>query len=117
LTVGQVGHTYLDMDKDYWRLKKREQRAKEKGVKVEKPSVVLPAVPKIPAVELLKCPEGVEAREWEYALVRASRSKRYAEMFPDMIRPRDAKFQDPLWQWENEVRGRFSGVVGGNLKP
>jgi hypothetical protein len=101
------------MDKDYWRLKKREQRAKKK---TEKPSVTLPEAPRIHAVDMLKCPEGVDAREWKYALERAGRAKKYAAMFPEHVRKSEERFQDPVWQWENEVRGRFGGVVGGNLK-
>jgi hypothetical protein len=104
------------MDKDYWRLKKREQRAKAKGDKSDKPAVVLPAAPVVHAVDMLKCPEGVDTREWKYALERASRAKKYAEMFPNHVRPSEVQYQDPVWQWENEVRGRFGGIVGGNLK-
>jgi len=67
-------------------------------------------------------PKHIPQKEWDYACVRAERAKRYAEHFGLQIdctvttNP-EAKFQDPLWQWENEVKGRFSGVVGGNLKP
>jgi len=101
------------MDKNYWRLKKREQRARAKG---EKSSVVLPPVPTIHAKEMLACPAHIDPREWKYALERAGRAKKYAEMFPNHVRPSEVQYQDPVWQWENEVRGRFSGIVGGNLK-
>jgi hypothetical protein len=52
-------------------------------------------------------PAGATKVEWEYALVRAERAQRYARMFPDHIRPGEGVFQDPLWQWENETRGKM----------
>ena len=61
-------------------------------------------------------PKHIPEREWKYAVERAEKAKVYANTFPREF-PNDLKYQDPLWQWENEVRGRFSGVVGGNLKP
>jgi len=66
--------------------------------------------------DVVKCPTGVGAREWVYACVRSVRAKGYSVALPEHIRLGDLKFQDPVWQWENEVKGRFSGVVGGNLK-
>ena len=77
--------------------------------------VVIP-VPVVHASDMMKCPKGVDEREWKYALERAARAKRYAVAMPEHVGPSDLKFQDPLWQWENEVKGRFSGIVGGNLK-
>ena len=66
--------------------------------------------------EVVKCPKHVPPKEWVYACERAIRAKSYAEKMPEHVRPSDLRFQDPLWQWENEVRGRFGGIVGGNLK-
>jgi hypothetical protein len=64
-------------------------------------------------------PKDVTQKEWDYACQRSDRAKRYAEMFgmqsSETVTTPD-RFQDPVWQWENEVRGRFGGVVGGNLK-
>jgi len=56
-------------------------------------------------------PKDVPQREWDYACERAKRAREYAAMFP--IRPHDLRLQDPLWQWENEVRGRYNQRVGG----
>ena len=69
----------------------------------------------------MKKPSHIPQKEWDYALERAERAKRYAETMLYHAPEDDAniydKYQDPVWQWENEVKGRFSGVVGGNLKP
>lgn len=54
-------------------------------------------------------------REWVYCLERAKRAREYAEMFPEHVRPSDLRFQDAVWQWENEVKGRFTSPVGGSL--
>ena len=62
-----------------------------------------------------KMPEGAEPTEWKYALERAERAKQYAEKMPDHIRPSDVRFQDPMWQWENEAKGRMVKALG--LKP
>jgi len=62
-------------------------------------------------------PKDVPQKEWDYACERAARAKRYAEALPSFMRVGVEDVTDPLWQWENEVRGRFGGVVGGNLKP
>jgi len=89
-----------------------------KGMDVVKSvsEVVIP-VPVIHAEDMQKCPKDVDAREWKHAVERAARAKSYAEKMPEHVSPLDLKYQDPLWQWENEVRGRFGGIVGGNLKP
>jgi hypothetical protein len=68
-------------------------------------------------VPVTECPKEVDPKEWRYACERAERARRYAEVMPEFVHQRDLKYQDPVWQWENEVRGRFSGIVGGNLKP
>ena len=60
-------------------------------------------------------PKHIPEKEWKYALERAERARVYAEKFPNFSFPLSA-FCSPLWQWENEVRGRFGGIVGGNLK-
>ena len=65
--------------------------------------------------DMMKCPDGVDGKEWRYACERAERARRYALVMPDFVKPDEKKFQDPLWQWENEVRGRFGGVIGGSL--
>jgi len=67
-------------------------------------------------------PKHIPEKEWKYAVERAERARRYAEHFGfqtdiTVTTNPEVRFQDPAWQWENEVRGRFSGVVGGNLKP
>lgn len=59
-----------------------------------------------------KCPKGVPQKEWDYACERAERAKKYANNMPGFVGPNDARSQDPLWQWENEIKGRFSGKVG-----
>lgn len=41
---------------------------------------------------------------WAYAVVRAERAKGYAGRLPEFIRPADLVFQDPLWQYERELR-------------
>lgn len=43
-----------------------------------------------------------EKAAWEVAVVRAARAKRYAEMFPDKVRPAEGKFQTIDWQYLNE---------------
>lgn len=57
-------------------------------------------------------PKHIPQKEWDEAIKRARRAKTYADMFPNLG---SETFQDALWQWENEVRGRFGGVVGGSL--
>ena len=73
-----------EKDKEYWRRKKSEQRAKA---------------------------ESPEA--WEIAMVRAERAAKYAMMFPEHVRPSEWCFSDPLWQYEHEglpaVRSRRVG--------
>ena len=61
-------------------------------------------------------PKHIPEKEWKYALERAERARKYADHFVEHFIPSDHRFFDPMWQWENEVRGRFSGIVGGNLK-
>jgi len=62
-------------------------------------------------------PKHIPEKEWKYALERAERARKWHQMMARCeAGPTDQNFQDPVWQWENEVRGRFSGVVGGNLK-
>ena len=82
------------MDKDYWRLKKREQRAKKKVAVAVQESVD----PRRPA-------EATDG-QWAYALERAERARKYAAMFPEHVRTSEVVFQDPLWQWQNEARKR-----------
>jgi predicted metal-dependent hydrolase len=60
-------------------------------------------------------PKNVPAKEWALACERAERAKQYAEKMPDFVRDSDLKFQSPMWQWENEVKGRMGDVVGGSL--
>lgn len=60
-------------------------------------------------------PKGIPQREWDYAIERAKRAKRYANNMPGFVGPNDVRSQDPLWQWENDVRGRFGGIIGGSL--
>lgn len=62
-----------------------------------------------------KAPKGIEPKEWRYACERAGRAKVYAEKMPEFVRASDLKFQDPMWQWENEVKDRFTNPVGGSL--
>ena len=62
-------------------------------------------------------PKEIPQKEWDYACERAERAKKYARALPGFVGPGDSRSQDPLWQWENEVRGRFGGIVGGNCKP
>lgn len=87
------------MDKNYWRLKKREQRAKEKGEVV----VVQPIPMGRGSVEMEWDSERFpNRRAFEIALERVVRARRYAGMFPQFIRDSDLKFQDIAWQYEHE---------------
>lgn len=58
-------------------------------------------------------PEGCSEAEWELCKVRAHRAVRYAEEFPEHVRPSEEVFSDPIWQWENEVK---RGRVGIELR-
>lgn len=51
-------------------------------------------------------PDEATRHEWDYALVRASRAREYARKMPEHVRPSEVRYQDPLWQWENQVKGR-----------
>ncbi len=86
----------------------RERRNAERNKLVE---IVTQPV----TVKLGVTPEGVPEKEWEYACVRAERARIYAEKMPEFVHQADLKYQDPIWQWENEVRGRFGDSVGGSL--
>jgi len=44
--------------------------------------------------------------EWEYCLKRAALAREYAKKFPGHVRPSEEVCQSPLWQWQNEVKGR-----------
>jgi hypothetical protein len=52
-------------------------------------------------------PKEVDPKEWKEALARAERAKRYAEVFPSFVKEIEMKFQDPIWQWEHETKGRM----------
>lgn len=58
-------------------------------------------------------PKEVPQKEWAYACKRAQQATDYAAMFPLRIGPNDKKFQSPMWQWQNEVAGRYNQRVGG----
>ena len=45
--------------------------------------------------------------QWALAVERAERARRYAAMFPDLIRPSEVVFQSAAWQFENEIRKRI----------
>ncbi len=94
------------MDKEYWRLKKREQRSKKADLDIE----VGPPEEKVGQNEPLdvpKCPSEIDKDEWAAACERAKRSQKYARMFPALVKPSEKVFSDPMWQWENEVKGRL----------
>ncbi len=46
----------------------------------------------------------IDKKIWAYAVVRAERAKGYAAKMPEFIRPGDLAFQDPMWQYERELR-------------
>lgn len=57
-------------------------------------------------VTLPECPREASEEQWNLCFERAVRAIKYAEKFPDHVFPSEIKYQDPLWQWENEVKGR-----------
>lgn len=94
----------------------RQKKYREKR-NAERNKLVKIVTAKVESVTpVTECPEEIDAKEWRYACERAERAKRYAIAMPEFVHQKDLKFQDPMWQWENEVKGRFSGIVGGNLK-
>ena len=64
--------------------------------------------------DMVKCPKHIPVKEWVYACERAARAKKYAQMF-GLTKSCEAVFSEAGWQWENEVRGRFTSPVGGSL--
>lgn len=129
------------MDKEYWRLKKREQRARKR--EAEEAASGLPVSVLADAGERKlkdgearesttrnlarpetvaetdsrggQKPSHIPEKEWVYACERAVRAKKYAKMFPEFVKLGEEKYQDPMWQWEHEVRGRYTNIVGGKL--
>lgn len=55
-------------------------------------------------IEAPQKPAEASQAEWEMCLVRAERARAYAEGMPGQVKPSEEEYQDPLWQWENEVR-------------
>jgi hypothetical protein len=93
------------MEKDYWRLKKREQRMKAKGEVVGE--VAMPIVEA--GAEAWDAKKYPNKAAWEVAVERALRARRYALKFPGLIRPSEAAFQTIEWQYWNEGVKRFPG--------
>jgi hypothetical protein len=91
--------------------KYREKRNAERNKLVK---IVTEKVESV-TVPVTECPKEIDPKEWRHACDRAERAKRYAIAMPEFVSERDLRFQDPMWQWENEVRGRFGDVVGGSL--
>lgn len=89
------------MDKAYWRLKKREQRAKEKGLEVVtvKP---LPMDKELKVTAEYDADKYPDKKAFEVALGRVARAERYAAMFSAMIHAGDEKYQTLEWQYEHE---------------
>jgi hypothetical protein len=48
-------------------------------------------------------PEEATEEEWVVACERAERARVYAGKMPEHVGPGDMKFQDPVWQWWNQV--------------
>jgi hypothetical protein len=67
-------------------------------------------------VEVGEKPEEATEEEWSLALERAERALRYARKMPEHVGSGDMKFQDPVWQWENETRGKRFGDHGNESK-
>lgn len=91
--------------KSWWR------RRKPLGAKMERVTEETPgggvSYRDVPIERESKRPEGCSEAEWAYCLERAGRAAVYAEKFPDHVRPGEwFVYQNPLWQWENEVKGR-----------
>jgi hypothetical protein len=84
------------MNKDYWKLKKREQRAKRKEA-----VTVSTAPDKQVTVDYDRVKFPVKAA-WEIAVERAERARKYAAMYPDRVRSSEECFQEVAWQYENE---------------
>jgi hypothetical protein len=91
---------------EYWREKKREQRAKAS----HEASHDVTDVTDVTEVDVtpVRPLEATDA-EWEYALERVDRARAYAEAMPEQIWPKDLRYQDPVYQWEHECRGRIKG--------
>jgi hypothetical protein len=51
-------------------------------------------------------PAEASTSEWELCLARAERARKYAIAMPDHVRPGEVVYQDPMWQWDNEVKKR-----------
>jgi hypothetical protein len=51
-------------------------------------------------------PKEATDAEWNYALLRAERATTYATKFPDHVLAHESVYQSPIWQWQNETRGR-----------
>jgi hypothetical protein len=70
----------------------------------------------ISGVEVGERPSGATEEEWGLALERAERAVRYAQKMPEHVGAGDMKFQDPVWQLENQVRRRRFGDHGDITK-
>lgn len=86
------------MDKNYWKNKKREQRAKANQVTVA-PVPLDPELKVSVAYDREKYPN---KKAFEIAVERSERAKRYAVKFPNLIGSDDLKFQTLDWQYRNE---------------
>jgi hypothetical protein len=156
-----VDSYYVDMDTvklkrtQYWREKKREQRARKKKELGDIPQSFKDALGELERGEvesmddiLMKPGEEEEARrayrgqevpkdslaadlvapvrhdltrlkpaeasdlEWEMCLERAERARKHALAMPEHFRATFINCQDPLWQWENEVKKRVVRLRG-----
>ena len=96
----------------YQRELMRKRRAEKKGllrVEVGGQKVVLPEAEGSGVMLRVPARRPVEAtdEEWVLACERAERAVRYAEKMPEHVRPSEVRYQDPVWQWENETKGRI----------
>ena len=85
------------MDKEYWKLKKREQRAKEKQA-----DEVTPEQLDNDNLEVRDAVKYPNEKAWQIAVERTIRARRYAAKFPHFIRGDDWVFQCLAWQYQHE---------------
>lgn len=93
------------MSKEYWREKKREQRAAKK---------MAADLARVPQKEVAKTEPAADTdtkwdqhrypvkSAWDIAVQRARRAKVYALKFPEHVRPNEEIFQEVDWQYHNE---------------
>lgn len=93
------------MTPEYWREKKREQRAAKK---------MAATLTKVPEKEVAKTAPTAKLHSewdsqrypikaaWDIAVERAARARVYAKKFPEHVRPNEEIFQEVSWQYDHE---------------